>query len=159
MCYFDGSCCSVRSLPASSSTTTRTTPAVMCGPWASRPSSWQMETPLWLRCIQWKPSSRSRGESTRGRCHHTAGGCRQGRSGCAFLVEEDNGRLNLVQSNMALEKLAYIENSARMDVCGLCFCGRLQRFQPARDGCVCLMILWELALAARHWPFLISTIM
>lgn len=47
----------------------------MCGRSASQPSSWQMEIPRWLRCIQWKPSSRSHGESTRGRSYHTAGGC------------------------------------------------------------------------------------
>src|SRR4029434_1300995 len=49
--------------------TTRMTCAVTSGLWASRPSSWQTETPLCPRCTLSKPSSRSHGRPPEGALH------------------------------------------------------------------------------------------
>lgn len=62
----------------------------------------------------------------------------------------------LQKSSTGTTDWAYIETKARVDVC---FCRWLQWFQPAGDGRARLTILWELTVAARHWPFLISAIM
>lgn len=78
----------------SSSSITPTTPAVTCGPWESQPLSWQMETHLWLRCTQSKPSSKFQGESTGGRSKHTAEGS-SGKDTDRFSLlfcEEDNNK-------------------------------------------------------------------